>query len=178
MRRSKLPGMESRRQKGRYLQTKPAKMESRRQKGRDLQTKPARNGESLAKAAPSAPPRQAAVPVPLLTQGRNSHPSHSASKAGGSCARCHSLRRLFLRSLRTQGRRSAAARRVPPTTHRSCRRVPPAAWPASPGGGADWVLRQPIGEPPATRATAALAAMPVPIPQSNRGHSRKHTFLL
>ena len=66
----------------------------------------------------------------------------SAPKAGGSCARCHSLRRLFLRSLRTQGRRSAAARRVPPTTHRSCRRVPPAAWPASPGGGAGWALRQ------------------------------------
>ena len=64
-------------------------------------------------------------------------------------------------SLRTQGRRSAAARRVPPTTHRSCRRVPPAAWPASPGGGADWVLRQPIGEPPATRAPAALAARSV-----------------
>ena len=66
----------------------------------------------------------------------------SAPKAGGSSARCHSLRRLFLRSLRTQGRRSAAARRVPPTTPRSCRRVPPAAWPASPGGGADWALRQ------------------------------------
>ena len=63
-------------------------------------------------------------------------------KAGGSCARCHSLRMLFLRSLRSQGRRSAAARRVLPTTPRSCRRVPPAAWPASPGGGAGWALRQ------------------------------------
>ena len=44
---------------------------------------------------------------------------------------------LFL----SQGRRSAAERRVPPTTPRSCRRVPPAAWPASPGGGAGWAHR-------------------------------------
>ena len=70
-------------------------------------------------------------------------PSHSAPKAESRTHPIPHPRQKFTPfPFRTQGRRSAAARRVPPTTPRSCRRVPPAAWPASPGGGAGWALRQ------------------------------------
>ena len=87
--------------------------------------------------------------------------------------------------LRSQGRRSAAARRVLPTTRRSCRRVPPAAEGAIEaavpiGPLANSQANHPQPEPPRhwppsrshnpRQAGATIPVMPVPLPPSSRCH--------